>query len=177
MEEQMSQRIVSILDPPSAEAVKIILGRRMFLHEIGLACLLSLALPALYLGGALLFLSGVEPVGLAIGTVTCAAVTAIPLLAYASLRLNAATLARERAVQDLPAPDIHAPLQGPALLRSGFAGSVRSRLLSGLPSCIGFGITFAGMSWEATGSLFSPLHLPLGILLVVQARIILGLLR
>ncbi len=175
----MSQAVVSILNPMSAEAMAVTLGRRAFLREVLLAGLLSLSLPVISLAGVHIYLqtSGVNLIGFAIGLVTVSAITAIPLMFYAALRLNSATLARERAVIGVAKQQLHKPFEGPFLLRRSIvAGSVRSRVVLGLPVCIGFGLQFAYMSYMMTGSAFVFFHVPIGIILAVQIGIVLNLL-
>lgn len=168
----MSQRVVSILNPMSEAALSVTLGRRVFLREVVLAVFLAVPLPLMVLAGLYLFVSIANP-GIAIGTVVLVSLTAIPLLFYASLRLNAATLARERVFLGGSTGHISAPLKGPLLLRrSMVAGSVKSRVLAGMPGCLGFGAVFATLSFATGGGLFMPLHVPLGALFLVQLGII-----
>lgn len=176
----MSRNLGPLLNPGSPKAMAITLGRRAFLHEILMAALLSLTFPIPSLVGVYLYFhsSDVNLIGLMVGVVTVSAVTAIPLICYASLRLNAATLARERVYSDEPERLIHKPFEGPLLLRRSIvAGSVRSRILAIFPSCIGFGLEFALMSYLTGTSAFLFLHVLIGGTLVLQAFIVANLLR
>ncbi len=124
-----------ILNPQSKEALERTLGRGPFLKEILLAfvpavlLILSLAIFVLVVPRFDTNPSVVVILGL------CAFIVLVmPTCFYATLRLNAAVLARERKVFGQNAQIIHAPLRGPHLLRSSMvAGTVRSRLLAGLP--------------------------------------------
>ena len=176
----MSQGLVSILNPMSTEAMAVTLGRRAFLREMLMSGLLSLSLPLVSLAGIYVYLhtNGVDLVSLAVGVVTVSALTATPLMFYASLRLNAATLARERAVVCASEQLLHKPFEGPFLVRRSIvAGSIRSRILAGFPACIGFGLEFALMWYVTTGSAFMLLHVPIGMMLAVQMLIAVNLLR
>lgn len=169
---------VSILNPLSAEAMAVTLGRGAFLREIAIAALLSLAVPLACLVGVYLHISGANLLAVAIGTITAATIIAGPVLFYASFRLNAATLARERAVVGGSEQRIHPPLKGPLLFRrSMISGSVRSRILSGFPACIGFGLVFAVASYIMADSRIMILCVPPGIMLAAQAAIATNLLR
>lgn len=66
-----------------------------------------------------------------------AALLALPLVFHASLRLNAATLARERALAGATPLRVYPAMKGPRMLRSFVAGSVRSRSLAGFPGMFG----------------------------------------
>ena len=176
----MSRNLGPLLNPGSPKAMAITLGRRAFLHEMVMAALLSLTLPITSLVGVYLYFhsSDVNLIGLMVGVVTVSAVTAIPLICYASLRLNAATLARERVYSDEPERLIHKPFEGPFLLRRSIvAGSVKSRILAMFPGCLGFGLEFALMSYLTGASAFLFLHVPIGGALVIQAFIVANLLR
>ncbi len=177
----MPQALVSILNPMSAEAMTVTLGRRAFLREMFVASLLSLSLPMVSLAGIYIFshtTSGVNLVGLAVGVIFVSVLTAIPLMFYASLRLNAAALARERAALGVSEQQLNEPFQGPFWVRRYIvAGSVRSRILAGFPACIGFAVEFALMSYVTTGSAIMLLHVPIGIMLAIQAIIAASLLR
>jgi len=176
----MSRTLGPTLNPASAEALAITLGRNAFLREVLLAALLSLSLPMVSLAGVYFYLQGgdVNLIGLFVSVITISALTAIPLIFYASLRLNAATLARERAYSGAPEQLIHKPLEGPLLLRrSMVAGSVKSRILAMLPGCIGFGLEFALMYYLTSGSGFFFLHALTGAMLIIQASIAANLLR
>ena len=176
----MSQAGASIFNPMSAASRAVTLGPRAFLREIIIAGLLSLSLPLISIAAYCIYLQnpGVDIVGLAIGVVTMSAVTAIPLIVYASLRLNAATLARERAVFGASGQRIYEPLEGPVLMRNTIvAGSIRSRFLSGFPTVIGFSIQAALMWYAVTGIAFTFVHIPLAIILAIQVVIAADLLR
>lgn len=174
----MSQGVVSILNPKSAEAMAVTLGRPAFLREIAIAALLSLSMPLACLVGVYLHASGADLLRIAIGTTAAVAIIAVPLLFYASFRLNAATLARERAVIGSAEQQIHPPMKGPILLRrSMVAGSIRSRMLAGFPFCAGSVLAFAGAAYVIGDSRILMLCVPPGIMLVVQATIASKLLR
>lgn len=175
----MSRTLGPLLDPMSIEAVSITLGRTAFLRELLLASLLSLSLPVISLAGIYVYQhnSNVNLIGLMIGVISMSAITAIPLVGYASLRLNAAILARERACAGAPEQIVHEPFKGPFMLRRTFvAGSVKSRILSGFPVCIGFGLQFALMSF-VTGGGFLVVFVPLGAWFAVQVAIAARLFR
>lgn len=135
----------SVLDPMSGEGATEILDARAFLREVGIAALLALPLPLVgaLAGWAYLVLEGKTLTLVLIGPVFLGAVIAMPVVFYASLRLNAATLARERALALAGATPlrVYPAMKGPRMLRSFVAGSVRSRLLAGFPGM--FGITGA----------------------------------
>lgn len=175
----MSKFPVSILDPDSSEATALTLGRGAFLREIVIAGLLSFPLPIVFLGGVYVYRHAGDinlPV-FTIALVLISGLTTIPLIFYASFRLNAATLARERAIAGSSMQRLYPPLKGPFLLHSIVAGSLKSRILAGFPACIGFGLLFALMSHVTTDSAIMPLHFPIGILAAIQALIITHLLR
>lgn len=145
-----------------------------------MAALLPITFPIPSLVGVYLYYHGsdVNDIGLMVGVATVSAATAIPLIFYASLRLNAATLARERAYSDEPERLMHKPFEGPFLLRRSIvAGSVKSRVLAVFPSCIGFGLEFALMSYLTGASAFLFFHVLIGGTLVIQAFIVANLLR
>ncbi|MBW4960968.1 hypothetical protein [Sulfitobacter sp. CW3] len=158
----------------------ITLGRKAFLRELVVAALLSLTLPMVSVAGVYFYIhiSAMNPIGLALGVIVVSGLTAIPLIFYASLRLNAATLARERASAGVPEQLIHKPLEGPFLLRRSIvAGSVQSRIIAGFPVCIGFGIEFALMAYLTNSIGFLLLHVPIGATLAAQIIIAANLLR
>jgi hypothetical protein len=174
----MSGGVTSVLNPMSAEAVAVRLGPRAFGRELLLALALSLSLPLVFLAGSYLFHEtiGTKRIGLAIAFALIFGLTAMLLIVYASLRLNAATLARERATLGSEEVLVHSPFKGPWLLKRSFVpGSTRSRLLSGLPACVGFGIPFGLMSYATTGSPLMVLHLPLGLTIAVQVLVVASL--
>ena len=167
----MSRTLGSVLNPQAAQAMAVELGRRAFLRELVVAVLLSLPLPMVSAAGARLYFYGstTNLMGLVLGVVVVSALTAAPVMFYASLRLNAATLARERAVVGMHEQVIHPPLKGPLLLRrSMLAGSVRSRIIAGLPICIGFGLEFALLAYLTGSSGFLLVHVPIGAMLLAQ---------
>ena len=132
---------------------------------------MSLALPLVFLAGVHLFRQtvGTNRIAFAIAFAVICGFMAILLTIYAALRLNAAALARERAMMGNEGVQVHPPFKGPWLLRRSLVpGSTRSRLLSGLPGCVSFGILFALMSYGTSGSAWTILHLPLGALLALQ---------
>ncbi|MDP0930056.1 hypothetical protein Q0601_23000 [Paracoccus onubensis] len=158
----------------------VTLGRRAFLREIVIAGLLSLSLPTVFLAGIYVYLHtrGAALIGIAFGVIIISALTAIPLILYASLRFNAAALARERAVLGTSEQRIYQPLKGRFWqLRPMVAVSVRSYVLASFPACIGFGLEFALMSYVTTDSVFMPLHIPIGIMVITQTIIAANLLR
>ena len=176
----MSLSLGAILNPLSAEAMAITLGRKAFLRELLLAALLPLSLPLVSLVGLYLYLhiSSLNLIGLVVSVVVISGIAAVPTIFYASMRLNAATLARERVYSLTPEQLIHKPLQGPILLRrSVVAGSVKSRILAGFPVSVGFGLQFALMSYLIGGGCFLVLQVPLGAFLIVQSMIAVNLLR
>jgi hypothetical protein len=166
----MSQVVVSIMNPMAPEALAVTLGRKAFLREIALAVLLSLPPSLICLLGVFLFPAGANLVAAAIGIITAVAIFAVPILWYASFRLNAATLARERAVIGSAEQKIYRAMEGPFFYRrSMVAGSVRSRILGGLPITTGGITVFAVMAYVTSGSIFMPLlHVLLGIGLVIE---------
>lgn len=175
----MSQSVVSILDPLSAEAVAVPWGRRAYLREIVIALLWSLSLPLVSFAGIVVFVltKSTNIVLLAITLVTISAVTAIPALVYAGLRLNAATLARERAAFGPSRVKINKARQGPFFeRRSIVAGSTRSRFVASLPGSVGFCLEFALVSYLFTGSARTFLNVPIGILLAIQLVVVTELL-
>lgn len=174
----MSGGVTSVLNPMSAEAVAVRLGPKAFGRELLLALALSLPLPLVFLAGSYFFHQtiGTNRIGLAIAFVVICGLTAVSLIIYASLRLNAATLARERAMLGSDGVRVHSPFKGPWLLKRSFVpGSTRSRLLSGLPACVSFGILFGLMSQATTGSPLVILHLPLGLAIAVQVLVVVSL--
>lgn len=175
----MSKFPVSIMDPESNEATALTLGRRAFFREIVIAGLLSFPLPTVFLGGVYVYrhAGNINLPVFAIALVLIFGLTTIPLIFYASFRLNAATLARERAITGSSKQRLYPPLKGPFLLHSIVAGSLRSRILAGFPACIGFGLLFALMSYVTTDSAIMPLHFPIGMLAAIQALVIAHLLR
>lgn len=176
----MSRTLGPILNPMVPEAVTITLDRRAFLSELFKAALLSLPLPMVSLAGVYFYLhnSDVNLIGLIVSVVTISGLTGIPLIFYASLRLNAATLARERVYSGALGQLIHKPLEGPLLLRRSIvAGSVKSRALSMFPMCIGFGLEFVLMSYLTGGGGFFVFYALTGAMLAVQAMIAAKLLR
>ncbi|MFM7334923.1 MAG: hypothetical protein ACKO1H_11020 [Tabrizicola sp.] len=155
----------------------VTLGRRAFVRELALAFLFSLPLPMICLLGV--YSSGLFPNVLvaALGTVLAALILAVPLLWYASFRLNAATLARERAVIGPDKQKIYLPMGGPLLSQSMVAGSLRSRILGGLPVTMGGILAFAIMGYVTRGSVFlPPLHIILDIALAIEAVVAVELL-
>jgi hypothetical protein len=166
----VSQTVVSIMNPMAQEALTVTLGRRTFLREIALAVVLSLPVPLICLLAVSLAPFGPSLLAVAIGTILTVAIFGMPILWYASFRLNAATLARERAVIGTAKQKIYRAMEGPFFLRhSMVAGSVRSRILGGLPVTIGGMLAFAVMAYATSGSIFMPLlHVLLGICLVIQ---------
>lgn len=125
-----------ILHPQSKEALERTLGRGPFFKEILLAfvpAVLLILISAIFVLVVQQFNTN-PPVVVILGL--CAfVVLVLPTCFYATLRLNAAVLARERKVFGQKAQIVHAPLKGPHLLRrSMVAGSVRSRLLAALPA-------------------------------------------
>lgn len=175
----MSQKVVSILNPSAPEALVVTLGRRAFLREIALAVLLSLPLPLILLLGVYFARFFPNLLAAGIGTILFAAIFAMPLLWYAFIRLNAATLARERAVIGNLKQKIYPAMGGPLFYRNSMvAGSVRSRILGGLPVTTGGILAFAVMGYVTSGSLFlPPLHILLGIALAIQVFVLAELLR
>ena len=175
----MSIFLGSILNPESDKATALTLGRGAFLREIDIAGLLSIPLPPVFLCGLYVYrhAGGINLLDIAIAPILISGLTTIPLIFYASFRLNAATLARERAIAGSSEPRIYPPLKGPFLLHSIVAGLVRSRILASFPACIGFGLLFALMSHMTTDRALMPLHFPIGVLAAVQALIITHLLR
>ncbi len=176
----MSRTLGPILNPMAPEAMTITLGRRAFLRELLKAALLSLPLPMVSLAGVYFYFHNrdVNLIGLGVSVVTISALTGVPLIFYASLRLNAATLARERVYSGVPGQLIHKPLEGPLLLRrSMVAGSVKSRALAMFPGCIGFGLEFVLMSYLMGGGGFFVLYALTGAMLTVQAIIAAKLIR
>lgn len=176
----MSRTLGPILNPMAPEAMTITLSRRAFLRELLNAALLSLPLPMVSLAGVYFYFhnSDVNLIGLGVSVVTISALTGIPLIFYASLRLNAATLARERVYSGVPGQLIHKPLEGPLLLRrSMVAGSVKSRALAMFSGCIGFGLEFLLMSYLTGGGGFFVLYALTGAMLAVQAIIAAKLIR
>lgn len=170
--------VKSILNPLSLEAVAARLGPWAFFRELLIALILSLSLPLVWVIGTVVLhqTSSSNLLGVTVGVIVAMALIAIPLTFYASLRLNAATLARERAVMGAENVRVHAAFQGPFLLKRSFLpGSTRSRILSGFPSCIGFGLVFALMSYATSGSPWTILHLLLGAAIAVQAIVIVSL--
>jgi len=176
---QVSKFPFSILNPESDKATAPTLGRGAFLREIVIAGLLSIPLPLVFLGGLYVYrhAGGMNLFDIAMALILISALTTIPLIFYASFRLNAATLARERAIAGSSEQRTYPPLKGPFLLHSIVASSVRSRILAALPPCIGFGLLFALMSHMTTDRALMPLHFPIGMLAAVQALIITHLLR
>jgi len=172
------QKVVSILNPMAPEALAVTLGRRAFLREIALAVLLSLPAPVFPILGIYFFPAGGNLIAFAICTISAAAIFAVPILWYASFRLNAAALARERAVVGGDRQKIYPPMRGPFLLsRSMVAGSIRSLMLAGLPVTTGSILAFAVVAYATSGSFFMPLlHGFLGIGLVIQGFVAVELL-
>ena len=161
-------KLVSIMNPTSPEALKVRLTRRAYLWELLLSILFALPLPLVVLAGGILFVR-TPNLGFAIGTIFAAGVIAMPFLFYAALRLNAATLARERAVFGPQAGEIHAPFQGPWFLRrSMVAGSVRSRLVAGLSMSMGFATVGVLMNSLLPGAPFTLILAIIGAVLLVQ---------
>lgn len=176
----MSRSLGPVLNPMAAKARAVTLDRAAFLRELLIAALMSLPLPMVSVAGVLFYLhnSTTNLLGLAIGVILVSGLTCIPLIFYASLRLNSATLARERASTVLSEQLIHPPLKGPPFLRNSIvAGSVRSRIMTGFPGCLGFGMEFALLSWLTGGSVIIPLHAPIGVALLAQAIVVAQLLR
>jgi hypothetical protein len=172
------QKVVSILNPMAPEALAVTLGRRAFLREVAFAVLLSLPTPVIPLLGIYFFPAGGNLIALAFGIIAAVGMLAIPILWYASIRLNAATLARERAVVGGSEQKIYPPMRGPFLVsRSIVAGSIRSLILAGLPVTTGGILVFAVIAYATSGSLFMPLlHFLLGIGLVIQGFVAVELL-
>lgn len=141
-----------ILHPQSKEALDRTLGRGPFLKEILLAFVPAVLL-ILILAIFVLVIQrfNTNPFVIIILGLCAIIVLVLPTCFYATLRLNAAVLARERKVFGQNAQIIHAPLRGPHLLRrSMVAGSVRSRLLAGLPAIAMFWPLFLifGFLWN-----------------------------
>jgi hypothetical protein len=166
----VSQAFGSILNPMAPEALAVTLGRRAFLGEIGVAVLLSLVAPVVCLLGVYASSFGANLLAVLIGTITAVAIFAVPTLWYASFRMNAASLARERAVTGREGQKIHPTMSATLFLgRSMVAGSIRSRILSGLPITLGGILAFAVLAYVTTGSVFMPLlHVLLGVGLLVE---------
>ncbi|NEX47318.1 hypothetical protein [Pseudotabrizicola algicola] len=174
---QRSERVVSILDPTSAAASHVVLGRAAYLRELAIAAGLSVAMPAAVLIGVALFHLGYSLVAAAIIASAINTVTAVPLMVYATLRLNAASLARERCVISPRTHRIYQPLRGP--LRWGghyFAGSTRSRTISGLPGSLAAAMVFAVFALVTEDSMFRYFHIPIGLVLLLQAAVAASLL-
>ena len=174
----VSQKVVSILNPSAPEALSVTLGRRAFLREIAVAVLLSLPLPLILLLGGYVARFFSNPLAAGLVTILFAAIFAMPLLWYAFFRLNAATLARERAVIGRDKQKIHPAMGGPLFYRrSMVAGSFRSRALGGLSVTIGGILAFAIMGYVTRGSVFlPPLHFILGIALAIEVVVAVELL-
>jgi hypothetical protein len=175
----MSRDLVSILNPTLPEALKVTLGRRVFVREIALSLLLSLPVPMVCMLAISLSQTATDLAAVAIGTISAVAVMAMPILFYASFRMNAATLARERAVLPPGTQRIHGAMKGPFLLRNAMvAGSVRSRIRTGFPVTIAGILTFSVVAYLTMGSLVMPLlHPLLGIVLLLQGFVMFKLLR
>jgi hypothetical protein len=170
----------SIFDTMSVKEKRHRPGRREFLREILVCGLLGLALPGVALGGMAVhgLTDGAAPAWVAIGTGLILFVVAVPVTVLAMFRLNAAAVARERAVMAPSEPVIHPPLQGPLLLRrSMVAGSARSRIVAGLPGSIGFCAVFAIIAAGTGQGVFILPFVLLGIVVACQAVTAAWLLR
>ena len=141
-----------ILHPQSKEALDRTLGRGPFLKEILLAFVPAVLLILILAIFALVVPRFDTNPSVAVILGLCAFIVLVPPVCfYATLRLNAAVLARERKVFGQNAQIIHAPLRGPHLLRRSIvAGSVRSRLLAALPAFAMFWTLFMafGFLWN-----------------------------
>lgn len=175
----MSRTLGPLLDPASPDAIAITIGRKAFILEMLMSALLSLSLPMISLAGIYFYLysSNVAPIGIIVGVITMSALTSIPLIFYASLRLNAAVLARERIYRATNLV-IHKPMEGPLLLRHfPVAGSLKSRSLAAFPGFLGFGLEFVFLFYLTGGSGFIISQIPIGAALVIQTIVAANLLR
>lgn len=174
----MSQRVVSLLDPTSARAMAVVLERRAYVRELALCCLSSLVLPLACLIGLYLYSRGADLLGVAIGTVMAAAIIGVPVLGYASLRVNAACLARERGLDRATGDRVYRPLRGPiGFANTIVAGSSRSRTIAALPATLGVLMVLTVMSFVTSGTLFHIVHLPFGLIMIFQAAVASSLMR
>lgn len=159
------------MQPDSEEALG--LDRLSFLRELGIAVMLSTGLPIAVSAGVFFASHGFNLLAVAVCTICGAAITAVPLLCYAFSRLNAATLARERAVRGGSAPKIFQPFQRP-FSRPGLpaACSVKSAIIAALPGLTGMGMTGVVLSSALGTSILTPVNFVLGINLIVAALVI-----
>jgi hypothetical protein len=169
------------LNPLSAEAVATRLGKWAFLREILIALVLSLPLPLVWVIGETVWhqTPKANRLGVAVGMFVAAYVIAGPVLLYASVRLNAASVARERTVKGAGKVRIHRfygmawPFPRP---RAILPSSTRSRILCCFPACVSFGLLFAKVSHAMTGSPWTDIHLLLVGFILVQAMVAVSLL-
>lgn len=176
----MSIGVDSILNPRSEQSLTVTLDRKSYLREILISLLLSLFLSLLSLAGAYVYKQsdGIDIVGFIVICFTFALIFAAPPLWYAMFRLNAATLARERAVFGAPNQKIHASLKGPPTMGNTMvASSVRSRIVSSFAVNISAALALSIGCYVVTGSAFTFIHVIIGIILIVQAVNIAVLLR
>ena len=167
------------LNPLSAEAAATRLGKWAFLREILIAFVLSLPLPLVWLIGEIVWhqTPNANRLGVAVGIVAASFLIAGPVALYASVRLNAASVARERTVRGADKVRIHR-FYGMAwpYRRSLLPSSTRSRILCCFPACVSFGLLFAQVSHAMTGSPWTYMHLFLVGFIIVQAIVAASLL-
>lgn len=175
----MSRTLGPVFNPLAAKARAVTLGRAAFLRELLIAALMSLPFPMVSIAGFVFYWhNSTNLVGIMFGVLLVSVLTCIPLIFYASLRLNSATLARERASTVVSEQLIYPPHKGPPFLRnSSVAGSVKSRIMSCFPVCLGFGMEFALLSWLTGSSAIVLLHVPIGVAFLAQAIVVAQLLR
>ncbi|WP_151718301.1 hypothetical protein [Gemmobacter serpentinus] len=137
----MLHRILSIPDRMAEQAMASPLDRRGYLRAIMIAGLLALLMPVTLV----MWFWLVEPGSyISLALLLLAYALEFALLIHASFRLNAATLARERTVIGAEAQQIYAPREGPILWRRAVGiGSTRSRIVTGFPATLGFGLIIA----------------------------------
>ena len=170
----MLRRLLSTPKWMTAEALVIPLGRAAFLREIGIAVLMSFSLPFTFL----LFLwVSVQNTSAAFFIFYLAfAITGL-LETYSFRRLNAATLARERAVFGASQP-IHPPWQGPIVLRCFWVqGATRSQFLALFPFHLGLALIATLLLLGTRDAHFLLFLLPLLLILFLQLKAAARLLR
>ncbi len=170
----MLRRLVSLPKRMTAEALATPLGRGGFLREIRIALLSSLSWPFILL---LFIWAGVRNTNAAFFTFYLVfAITGL-LGTYAFSRLNAATLARERAVFGASQP-IHPPWQGPILLRCFWVqGSTTSQFLALFPFHLGLALTATLLLLGTRDYNLLLFLLPLLLILFLQFKVAAKLLR
>ncbi|MBK4217332.1 hypothetical protein JJJ17_15485 [Paracoccus caeni] len=164
-----------ILNPTTPEAMEQVLDRPQYLRQLGVIFLLSLPLPLTIEVASRVIHQSSVPVEISVYAV-CGFVLLLPLVLYASMRLNVVIIARERAMFGPGEPRLHAPFHGPLMIRrSPFTGSTRSRFAMGLPWTSGL-MVFFSQAFRATDGGFSIVVLAVVLMVIAQVALLIRLL-